>query len=65
MADLNFILERIRSGAKVRLTYDYYGREGVEVSRGFLLGKTHVTLDPEAMQRVKMALMARRQARTS
>ena len=63
MSNLQFVLGRIESGAKIRILQDVYGQEKVEVRRTWLPLSKRVSLRREEMLQVKAALSAR--AKTS
>lgn len=59
MHDLNSILARIHSGAKVRIVQDSYGQERVEIRRSWFPIPARVELSRDEMTKVKAALGAR------
>jgi hypothetical protein len=59
--DLSFVMQRIAAGDRARFFYDYFGQQGVELSRGWIIKrKTRVSLSPLEIARVKDALHAPR-----
>jgi hypothetical protein len=59
VSNLQFVLGRIESGARIRILQDVYGREKVVVRRAWLPLHTRVSLRREEMTQVKAALSAR------
>jgi hypothetical protein len=65
MTDLEFILDRVRSGDKLRFFQDYYGGQWVEVTSGWLIKrKTRIDMQSDEVLALKSALrdMRRQQA---
>jgi hypothetical protein len=61
MADLAFVMQRVDEGDKVQIFQDFYGRQWLELSRGWLLKrKTRVQLKADEMMKVRAVLDSRR-----
>ena len=65
MHETDYVIARIREGAKVRFFIDYFGRESVVVPRRYFMGKKRCTPDTASMQLIKRELDQRRRARTT
>ena len=64
MSDLPSVFERVESGDKVRFFQNFYGRQWIEVTRGWLLKrKTRVYLADDKIMQVKRALEGCRRVR--
>lgn len=59
MSDLNYVLRRIESGAKIRMHQDQYGKEKIEVRRAYLPVMRRVDLSRDEISQVKAALGSR------
>lgn len=60
MHDLDSLLRKIQSGAKVRIVQDRYGQEHLELKRDWLPLTKRIELSREDLSKVKNALSARR-----
>lgn len=61
MSNLAFVYQRVEAGDRIRFFHDYYGRQWVELSRGwFLTHKTRVYLAPQEILQLKASLRRRR-----
>ena len=59
--DLSFVMQRIAAGDRARFFHDYFGQQGVELSRGWIFKrKTRVSLPPREIARVKDSLQVGR-----
>lgn len=59
MYDLDVILAKIQSGAKVRIVQDRYGQERLEIRRSWFPVPARIELSRADMAQVKAALGAR------
>ena len=64
MADLNWALRRIGSGARVQWLQDAYGRDAIKIRRSWFPWRTVIQLRREDTDSVRKALAARRQIKT-
>jgi hypothetical protein len=53
-------MRRLKAGAKVRFFHDHYGQQGIEISRGWLLGRRRILLSADDVLTIKQALGAER-----
>ena len=66
MSDLSFVFQRVELGDRIKFFHDFYGRQWIELSRGWLLKRrTRVYLAAEEILEVKKALERRRRSRSS
>lgn len=66
MSDLAHVMQRIDAGDKVRCYEDFYGRQWIELRRGWLLPrKVRYDLTNDQMMAVREALSLRRQQRAN
>jgi hypothetical protein len=63
MGNLAFVIERLRHGDRVRFFQDFYGRQWIELSRGWLLErKIRIALSDEQILQLKTILRQRKRA---
>ena len=61
MSNLPYVWERIESGDKVRFFQDYYGRQWIELRRGWVIPRRiRVALTPAEILEIKSGLAHRR-----
>lgn len=66
MSDLAYVMQRIDAGDRVRCFEDFYGRQWIELRRGWLLPrKARYDLTNDQMMSVRRALSLRRQQRAN
>ena len=66
MSNLAFVMERLKQGDKIRFFQDYFGKQWIELSRGWLLErKVRVALPDDQILYLKSLLRQRRRANGS
>ena len=64
MSDLNYVLNRIEHGARVKLALDYFGQPMGIVPRRWLPGTRKIRLGSQDLSHVQHALRSRHGARS-
>ena len=64
MYDLNYVLQQVAAGEKIRIFTDIYGARSAEFRTGWLRRTIKVELEPREIERLKDALRRRREQRT-
>jgi hypothetical protein len=59
VSDLNYVLQKVEAGRKVRVIQDRYGQERVQLQMSWLPFSTKLELTRDDINRVKEALGAR------
>ena len=66
MSDLNFVIQRIDAGDKVRFFEDFYGKQWIEIKRVWQFWrKRRMYFRNDEIEQIKKALLRRRRQRTT